>query len=74
MAEITYSVQVPAADLKERPITFLGKVDNLSKVQYSDVSPYLASKVSSEVTSVSVHSTVGGACDYHSTDSIISSP
>lgn len=51
MAEITF-VRLPAADLKERPITFLGKVDNLSKVQYSDVSPYLAPKVSAEVSSL----------------------
>lgn len=67
MAEITFSVQVPAADLKEQPITFLGKVANLGKVQYSDVSPYLASKVSAEV-SVPTFSVPGGACDYRSTD------
>ena len=49
MAEIQFSTKVRAADPSERPVTFLGKRCNLLKVQFSDVSPYLAGRVVAEV-------------------------
>ena len=49
MAEVQFSTKVRAADPSERPVTFLGKRCNLLKVQYSDVSPHLAGRVSAEV-------------------------
>lgn len=50
MAEIVYSSSVSSSDPSERPVTILGKKANLSKLQFSDVSPFLGSKVSHEVS------------------------
>ena len=50
MAEIVYCSSVSRSDPSERPVTILGKKANLSKLQFSDVSRFLGSKVSAEVS------------------------
>ena len=49
MAAIVFSSSLPPSDPSQRPVTIIGKKANLSKVQYSDVVPYLGSRVSTEV-------------------------
>lgn len=46
---ILFTSSIPHSDPSDRPVTFIGKKTNISKVQYNDVSPFLGSKVSSEV-------------------------
>ena len=49
MAEIVFSSSVSGSDPSQRPVTILGKKANLLKLQFSDVSPFLGSKVSADV-------------------------
>lgn len=49
MAEVVFYATVPSSDPSDTPVTILGKKANLKKVPFSDVSPYLAPRVSPEV-------------------------
>ena len=49
MADVEFCKVVAPGDPAERPVTFVGKKNNLSKVPFSSVLPYLGNKVDEEV-------------------------
>ena len=51
MADIEFCKVVASGDPAGRPVTFIGKKTNLSKVPFASVLPYLGNKVNEEVYS-----------------------
>ena len=52
MADIEFCKVVASGDPSARPVTFIGKKTNLSKVPFASVLPYLGNKVNEEVSMV----------------------
>lgn len=60
MADIEFCKVVASGDPAERPVTFVGKKSNLSKVPFASVLPYLGNKVNEEVNGYDVLADIKG--------------